>query len=301
MQVNFFKGSTGLNTKAAPHRITFNPETGISDLVSAVNVDVESNKQISRRKGYETSVRTESTHSLYSDGNNCLYISGQSMYRLNRDFSRTGIRSGLTDGAVMEFCSVGDKVYYTNGFENGYVKGNISYVWEGSSYVGPTTYRTFSNPPVGTILEWFNGRMYIVQGKTIWYSEPFAYNWYSLSDSFLQFASNVIMLRTVTDGIYVGTDNEVFFLGGVAPKEFTWQKVSSVPVIKGTALRCDAGDFGDGSLTGKAVCWNSQSGIFLGVDGGKVKNLTKEKIESFPRALQGTSTIFENKWLTIAG
>jgi hypothetical protein len=95
------------------------------DLVDAVNVDIDDTGRVSRRAGQSTIV-AGSAHSLYSNGDDCLYVQDGNMYRLDRDLSSTLVAAGL-DPDPVAYVSVGGRIYHANGissavFENGRVR-----------------------------------------------------------------------------------------------------------------------------------------------------------------------------------
>jgi len=296
--ITLFKGTTGLNNVVDPVRIMFDPESGMCELAEAYNVDIDISGRVSRREGLTATARTESAHSIFCDGGDCLYVSGTSLYKLNKDYSRTGLRSGLTTGAKMSYCQIADRIYYTNGFENGYVLADASYAWQASDYVGPVTTKVVSSPPVGHLLEYLSSRIYIALNDCIIYSEPFAYNWFAMASNFISLPCRPRMMRAVDDGLYVGLDDSVVFLGGKSPQEFIYTIVSYSPVVTGTDVKINGEKFGKGEMTGKLAMWTALDGIYLGASGGKVINLTKEKLV-YSESQIGCSVFKDNKFITL--
>ena len=128
--VRILSGGTGLNTVVDPIRLPFDRETGISDLAVAVNVTVDETGFISRRDGF-LKVRDEDSHSLFCDGGDCLFISGDTLYRLLPDYSVETVRTGLSQGNRMAYTQVNDDIYYSNGVESGIVRlGGVHEDWK---------------------------------------------------------------------------------------------------------------------------------------------------------------------------
>lgn len=124
VQIDGFRGI--VNTEP-PERIRSLPgrDAPLVDLVDAVNVDIDDTGRISRRAG-QTLVVPGAAHSLWSDGNACMYIHDGMMYALDRSFHAEAIAAGLDD-LPMAYVSVGKRVYHANGrtsavYENGYVR-----------------------------------------------------------------------------------------------------------------------------------------------------------------------------------
>lgn len=101
------------------------------DLVTALNVDVTDAKRIRRRRGFSAAKISGSYHSLWSDSDGaiCLVVSGSSLYLMSAAYVFTAIRSDLTAGRYMNYVSVGDRVFYSNGVDSGVVQGGLSRTW----------------------------------------------------------------------------------------------------------------------------------------------------------------------------
>jgi hypothetical protein len=299
-----YSGSAGLNNKVDPKRISFNPQTGVIDLATAYNVDIDASGRISRRKGYTTTAVTSNIHSLFCDGGDCFYVSGTSLYKLNEDHTSALVVTGLAYGIRMWYVQVGYKTYYSNGYQLGYVEGGVNHTWEAGTYVGPTTYVQYSNPPLGTQLEVHSGRMYIVQGKTLWYSEPFWHGGFDLASNFVSFYSNIQMVKAVNDGLYVSDEYNTFFLRGHNPKEFTIKMVDKAAAILGTAVKVPGRDVGrikyeyNQGKPGRVVMWTTRHGICIGMDSGEFNSLTEDRLE-FPSALVGTAVYHQDKYICL--
>lgn len=83
------------------------------DLVEAVNVDLDNSGRPARRAGQELMV-AGNIHSLWSDGQYCLYINSGTMYGLNPNFTRQAIATGLSTNP-MAYLSINGRVYHSNG------------------------------------------------------------------------------------------------------------------------------------------------------------------------------------------
>ena len=293
-----FRKALGLNNVSDPTRLKYDFESGATELAVAYNVDIDSSGRIAMRRGLTATSRTESSHSIFCDGGECLFICGTSLYRLNPDYSRTGVRSGMTAGNKCRYVQIAGRIYYSNQVEIGYVLNGVSYVWQAETYIGPTTHRRFSNPVVGKFLEFLSSRIYVSKDNILWYSEPFAYGWFDLASNFVPFGSIIRMVRSVKTGLYVGTEREVVFIGGAEPKQFTYEIVSNSPVVEGTDVKLSGAWFEDGKVTGQLAMWTAQDGIYVGMPDGQVRNITKEKIV-YPGAFEGCAVIKNNKYVSL--
>lgn len=276
MPIKIYSGSSGLNTVDDPVRLPFQ-EGGLTDLQVAINISIDQSNRINRRIG-TSRLLTGAYHSLFCDGGDCFVIRGSALFQVNSNNSLTGLRSELTAGVKMDFDQVGERTYYCNGYEIGYIYNSVSYTWIIGDYTGVKTNRQFDAPPVGTHLADFMGRMFIAEGKVLWWSEPFNFDIYDKAESFVQFYDDIIMIQPVVGGIFVSTDKKIYFLGGTNPKDFTFQEVAQFPAIEwtNTVEKVDATDIGlDGGLS---AMWASKEGAILGLPSGQIFNLNKNKV-----------------------
>lgn len=135
------KGFKGLRNTVDPERLKD------GELVTANNVDLDKTGRISRRTGY-SQANADAAHSLFSNGELCLYVSATSLKRLATDYSST-ILATVTAGARMAYCHENGRTYYTNGHQTGIVQDGASRSW-GLSVPGlPMATNTVGNLPPG--------------------------------------------------------------------------------------------------------------------------------------------------------
>jgi len=294
-RLNIFKGSAGINNKLDPVRLTYNSETGIQDLAAGVNVNVDSTGRIGRRKG-STSKLAKAAHSIFSCGDYALFVSGDALCVLNPDYTWSAIRNVAVD-ARMSYVLAGD-TYYANGNEIGIVRDKVSYAWSASDYVGPTTTKTFSDPPVGHLLEVYNGLMFIAQDEVLWYSEPFAFSWFNLASNYVQFTDRITMVKAVSGAVFIGTEKDIFSFKGKNFKEAEQEKIADYPAIEGTAVTVPASRVGDGSMTGLGAMWASTKGICFGGPDGDFRNFTSRKLD-YPVTRYGAGLFKDGKYICL--
>ena len=291
--INLFKATTGLNNKIDPVRLDFDPKTGVTDLSIAYNISIDKTGRPSRRDGYD-SVVSGSYHSLFSCGSYGLCILGTSLYVLESDYSTTSIAT-VTSGAKMAYVKHFDVTYFCNGYEKGKVTDRVYSTWIASSYVGPDTTKTVSDPPIGTILELWNGRMYIGKDDVLWYSNPFAYSQFDLARNYVPFGNQMRMIQGVKNGLFIGTDNGISFLGGSNPNEFSYEFLTDSRVIEGADVKVK-GSIINPQIQGFVALIPTNNGIFAGLPTGELFDLTKERID-FPYSLRGAGIVKDNTYI----
>ena len=130
-----------------------------------------------------------------------------------------------------------------------------------------------------------HGRIWGSNKEYLYYSMPFAYEWFRVASDFFYFPKEIMMVSTVTGGIYVGFEDETIFLSGKNPAEITIIKVGD-GVVKGSLAYAD--NFGDyqnstlsmlGNLDSAIPVWMSQAGIFAGMHNGNVIDLTSKRVK----------------------
>lgn len=299
--ITIFRGSMGLNTKTDPHRIPFNPETGLQDLAVAVNVDHDRTGRISRRKGFSQTIVQVPCHSLWSEGGTCLFVSGSTMYLLGKDYLRRAVTT-VTPSAQVSYTLIDNRVYWVNGYEKGFIENGVNYDWVRGDYVGPETTRQFFDPPVGHIVCYWNGHIWIAEGPVIWFSDTYDLNAFELEHGVLPFESRIAMLHPVKDGIYISDQHITYFADGPNPDEMNLRPVTDYPAIEGTDVTLDMRKFGDGTFPGTGVIspgviWTSPQGIVVGAYNGMILNLTSQKIK-YPSALRGAGICFDDRYIT---
>jgi len=146
----------------------------------------------------------------------------------------------------------------------------------------------FGPPPAGTMLEYYNGHIYIVDQSTVWYTEPFRYELIDAMQDFLPFDRDVTLMGAVEDGIFFGTDTEIVFAQGPGPRKFSMERKTSYGAVKGTMQVIDHLEK-DGTLK-KWIAFASKEGLCFGKPGGEIDNVTRNNY-IIPPACSGVGLI----------
>lgn len=89
---------------------------------------------------------------------------------------------------------------------------------------------------MATALAYYNGRIYLAQGRTVWATELYAYNFVEKVTNFLPFEADITLLGAVGDGLYVGTTEGIWFISGPTFKEMKRVRVMDTPAIPGSMV-----------------------------------------------------------------
>ena len=250
-------------------------------LQQAVNVDIDNTFGISSRPGYTPVLTGTEIHSLWSDNVNCLFVDNDILKRFFADWTTLSLRSGLTNGSRMSYAPWNDRIYYTNGYEIGYVKVNTSY-----DLVDPV--REFKAPlPPGKFIAYYRARLYVARDKILYISDPLS-DYYDIRNGYKLFSGEISMVRPVDDGIYVA-DEKVYWLKGAAPDDFERDEAYPYRPIPYTDLQVNGQSVGEG-VRGNVAMWTGENGICMGDNAGAVVNITEGRY-TFTKSGQGTGFI----------
>ena len=297
-EVVLFDKTTGLMDSFDPIRA----EEGA--VVRAENVVVDFTGAIKRREGM-VALNSLNCHSLFSCGSYGLGVFDDVLCLIERDLSLTSLVSVIGSGRMsyaLGFDGMYDSVFFCNGTINGKVVNKQYSAWTTGAYVGVASTDSkvieyLPAPPIGKFLDIFNGRMFVAVDNLIYFSDPFDYSKFQYTP-FL-FESNVQLMIGVTGGMYVGTEDEVLFLGGNDPYTFTRSKVITGRVVVGSCVKVTASDIGLQAKTEVVVFSVSGDGIYIGSGDGAVQNLTKVGI-NFPDDLVGAAVVTDEQQYIIS-
>ena len=278
------KGALGINNKIDPLRHQYNLDTGVGFLAEAINCDIDDSGMVSRRSG-QVELSAISSQSVFCDKGDCFVAQDRSsdaaLYQVGTDLSLTGIRSGMTKGARVSFCQIGDKTYYQNGYQSGVINSGVSTSWPvNTDHVGANTVRKFYEAPVGTHIAFFHSCMWVIDGKVVWVSEPNAFGKFDFSRRYFQFASDVTMIKPVANGVWVSDSEKTGFIesaGSFADMKFV--KKSSFPAHEWSE-NIELVDLSqtDLQISGLSAVWSSDAGLCIGSSEGKLIVTTERKL-----------------------
>ncbi|MGC9239766.1 MAG: hypothetical protein ACP5D5_08905, partial [Acidithiobacillus sp.] len=118
-----FKAFTGINNRLPPERLQ------TSELVAAVNVDIDDSGGVRTRQGY-TSVLGGRCHSIWSQGNTCLFVQDEQLMQLLPDLKPVPLGvTGLTSDRPLYYVMVNGTVYFSNGVITGAVQNGAARSW----------------------------------------------------------------------------------------------------------------------------------------------------------------------------
>lgn len=119
-----YKGFTGVRNDVQAERF------GISDLMTAINCNLDKSGQISRRDGFTNQV-AGAAHSLWSNdiGTLALAATGGWIKQLNADYSLTSLVALADPAARISFHQVNESIYFSNGTDKGVLQNGAVRTW----------------------------------------------------------------------------------------------------------------------------------------------------------------------------
>lgn len=284
------------------------------ELARGQNIDLDDVGEVRRRRGY-TKKMSGVFHSLFTTNLEQTFAVRDGVLGLiNPNYTFAAVQPGIGTDPVLSgvaYVQVGPTLYFSNRIASGRVDLTnftvspwgaqddqgfwFSPVVNPSPTEPPVGGRLFGAPPLATALTYFNGRIYLASDRTLWATEMHLYNFVDKTKNHRLFESPITALGTVTDGIYVGTTQDVWFLGG----DFHTHKrawVLGVGAVPGTMVSAPA-ELVDPQVrlnpdqpieVKSSVVFMTENGIVVGLDSGKTFNLTESRF-LFPKAAAGAA------------
>lgn len=280
----------GVDQRSSEYELFDNPKTGQRSARRIVNLDVTNTGPLQRRVGVEL-VAAGDCHSLWSadDSQAAYYVAGSTLYRFDGTTS-TSVATGLTPTFKVSYAQVSDGVYWSNGVQSGVLlDGTTNTAWGAADLTG-TLGQTYMPQVRGSIVRHYKGRLYAVDGRVIWATDPMDYMRVDLMRGFMMMESEVTLFEPVSSGIFVGTANEgVRFLAGSDFKQFQLVNADSLPAVRGSGLGVDGAVF---ESKGQGAIWLTRNGWVFGSGDGATKRLN-ENTMSVPDYESATSIVRE--------
>lgn len=319
-----FRKFVGLKNVVSEERL------GPDELANAVNVDLDDVGEIRRRRGYTPVGLSGYWSSIYTADQGLgitVGINNGTLGIINPDFSFYPLQGGFDNLLPLCYVTVDENIYWACKTQSGIInqKTRTNGPWQTpppapptaivdpldpravapsiaatdywlSPVVNPTATlppirgKLYGPPPFATALTYYNGRIYMAQGKTLWSTELWLYNWVDKTRNFAMFEGEITMLGTVTDGIYVGTTEGLYFLShatrveGHPPGAMKRVRVLDNGVVPGSMVYIP-GELGNPAQIGLdtdqpmhvSILFLTNVGYCVAQDSGVSYNLSEEK------------------------
>ena len=311
---------------------------GPDELEIAINVDLDDVGELHRRQGSQL-VASGNWSSLFNSDLGKVYgVRNGVLGRVLPNFNFLEMQAGFTAFDPLATVQVGSNIYWSCRTQAGVidVQNDTSGPWLGPSIPPPyipdpldpnalplpslpmgtwwwspvvnpqptlpaVRGKILGPPPFASALAYFNGRIWLAQGKTLWHTELYLYNYVNMTRNFMQFEHEITMLGSVTDGVYVGTKEGVWFLShgtrieGHPPGAFKRIRVMDSGVISGSMVYIP-GELGNPPQIGLdsdtptkvSIMFMTTAGYCVAQDGGQATNFSESKF-IFPDAISASA------------
>jgi hypothetical protein len=281
--------TSGLNTVLDPFQTQ---ETDA--LAKSVNVRITDSGVIDRFDPTTYLFNLTNGHSLFCDGGACVIHGGTVLYELNADLSLSGSKRTGMSGNPLSQTQAGDAIYFSNTTENGLYFQNTAISWAVDPYVGPETNRYFiTDVPFFSKIAYFNGYILGFIENALYASELGLLGLFEMKPVWMS-NSDGIMIKPVSDGVFISDRNKQYFLRGLEPKAFKEEPVAGYPALEWSVETelLQVSRFAEIAANvsvsdGFCAKWASTEGVCLGFDNGKFLNVTEERINIPPVFIAG--------------
>ena len=267
-----FSNFKGINNVDDPVRLhEGNKVSGLTSLVEAENVDIDSRRMLSRRKGRLAPIVSGVMHSMWANENEdiCFFVEGTELKQLFSDDTTKVIKTGLMTGLPMSYVEINNIVVVTNNQFIGYIQGGAY-----KDFINPEG-RGKIRPIPGHLIETFQNKILVAVGDAIYFSDSMMFHNFDRRKNYHQFHGVISMIKAVKDGVYVSDSKDTYFISGG-----DFQKAKAIPVadymaFNDGAISLEGEELGLEGYSGKVIMWASEKGICVGADGGRFANITK--------------------------
>lgn len=239
------------------------------ELVTATNVDITDAKKIQKRSGF-TEVSTGAYRNLWSNGSVCLATKDDDLISIATDLTESMIQGSVGTGH-MSYAEINDVIGFTN-------NAVIAYLQSGTVSAFPNPTDTFKLPlPVSNLITEYKNRFYLAQGAILWWSDVLSKRFGCMDkrENGRQLASNIQLLKSVNDGIYLSDTTAIYFMQGEDPYTATLRKVLTYPALYDACCEIDGTVLAQ-PIVGKCLAIATTRGICIAGNGGQIFNVTEK-------------------------
>lgn len=152
---------------------------------------------------------------------------------------------------------------------------------------GREAVQRFEEPmPAGSRVFFFNGRMCVVKGKTLYYGLPYRHGYYLPLEGRIDFHEDIAIAVANQAGIYVATASQTFFFAGLSVAEIeAVQNPLPYGAVKGTEFMLPRID---------QVGWFGRHGVVVADKHGQISPLMEKRVALSTVPASGVSGVFED-------
>lgn len=153
----------------------------------------------------------------------------------------------------------------------------------GAEYLGKPLESLYATKPVpGQCLTQYKGRLWIANKSVVWFTSEYSPHWMFPETGYYAFESLVTLLAPTEDGIYVGTQDKIYYLQGSNPLEMKQSVVSMVGSVPGSEMAIPTSLFASEGMPLLQQCafYDMDGFLCIGKTGGVILRPTQTKFSA---------------------
>lgn len=151
--------------------------------------------------------------------------------------------------------------------------------------------------PAGQFIRGFNGRIYVADGDTLWFSQAMRPHLCNRAHNYIRFAGDIRFIEPLAIGMMVADDRGVWLLEGGDPGAANLRQISPARVMMGSSIRVPATATLRTQLPTAAVLWLSEDGYMVAADSGETESLNQKRVK-VPVSGRGRTVVVEHQGVT---
>ena len=167
---------------------------------------------------------------------------------------------------------------------------SFSFIGENHELVLPCRTDHLDEPPVGTVMAFWRGRVLVADGDTLWASKQAQWGLFDKRRDFKRFDSPITLIQPVNDGVYIGTEKELLFLAGTEFDKLQQVRIMRGRVVLGSGVTVPGEriKLGDGVGRNPAMICIADGILVAGFDGGTAVRLTEGRYKTTATEVSAT-------------
>lgn len=134
-------------------------------------------------------------------------------------------------------------------------------------------------PPAGRFVTAHKGRLWFARDNVLWFTGALSPHWCFPKEGTIQIPETITMLSEVDDGLFIGTEHQVWFMPVDNPNNATIRMVFNRGVIEGSGLSMlPTSALSPQGPAGRSVAWlDTDGGFCIGRTGGTVQEVGRDR------------------------
>lgn len=266
----------------------------------AVNVDVDVQGRITTRSSY-VPASLDNIRDLFVSSEGDVYgVINDKICKIDlNDYSYIEIYQ-LNSQDKVYYYEFYNRIYFGNGTDSGYISDDKYFGLNSDSVHRYRDYKDYKEAPKFKMMTIHNGRAFWTvndEVPVIFFSEPFDYHIYAPARNYFLFEDEITMLKSVNNGIYVGTTKNLFFLTGSDVSDYEIATILNEGVIEGSDNYINSTNYKWGESGEVGIIFATNKGIYTGNSNGLVANRSKNILDIDVKGNKSASIVYKDKYI----